>query len=234
MVTAYIDESYTADRYFIGAAFVPDAAVTTLGQAFDQIVETTAQLHGTPVPAELHGYEIMSGSGDWELLRGKHREAAGLYLAALRAAREAGVKYLFRGVDVARLNARYRYPDRPHTIVLGHLLERIDDYAITTGQADPVRIVADEIATQEAHRSEFESYQRAGTPGYRSSTLDMIDAQITFARSCDEPGLQAADLAVYVHRRRHTVTSTGKAAQTLRRLCAQIDPSTVHDWTWVP
>lgn len=57
-------------------------------------------------------------------LRGKHREAAGVYAAALRIAQDAEVRYLFRGVDVNRLNARYWYPDQPHKVVLQHLLER--------------------------------------------------------------------------------------------------------------
>ena len=38
----------------------------------------------------------MGGEGEWVPLRGKHREAAGVYLAALRQAPAAGITYLFR------------------------------------------------------------------------------------------------------------------------------------------
>ncbi|WP_366223433.1 DUF3800 domain-containing protein [Rathayibacter toxicus] len=57
------------------------------------------------------------------------------------------------------------------------------------------------MATQEEHRSQFENYRSLGTPGYRSSRLDLISSPIQFASSKNTPGLQAVDLAVYLHRR---------------------------------
>lgn len=142
----------TKDIYYIAAAIGSAEAWEQVEGAFDAIKHTTAEAHGTPLNAELHGHEIMGGEGEWAPLRGKHREAAGVYLAALRQARAAGISYLFRGVDINRLNARYRYPEQPHTVVLGHLLERLDDYARQSREPDQVIVVADEIATQEVHK----------------------------------------------------------------------------------
>ncbi|MFB2555310.1 hypothetical protein [Herbiconiux liangxiaofengii] len=136
----------------------------------------TSRRHGIPPDAELHGHELMGGSGEWKALRGKHREAAGVYAASLKVARAAGVAYIFRGLDLNRLNARYSYPGQPHGIVFGHLLERIDQFAERTNQDEPVIVVADEIATQDVHKRQFESYQSVGTPGYRSSQLSRISA----------------------------------------------------------
>ncbi|WP_125775532.1 DUF3800 domain-containing protein [Antribacter gilvus] len=65
--------------------------------------------------------------------------------------------------------------------------------------------------------------------------LARIVAPITFARSCDLPGLQAADLAAYLHRRRETVTDQHpRARATLTRLCGLLDLTTIHRRTWVP
>jgi len=119
MLLAYVDESYDRDFYYIAAAIAPQDVWDELESALDQIRARTAEQHGLPADVELHAHEIMGGEGDWRPLRGKHREAAGIYPAALTAARDAGVKYVFRGVDIGRLNARYKYPDQPHGVVFG-------------------------------------------------------------------------------------------------------------------
>ena len=106
MLIAYVDESYDQDTYFIGAAVAEEATWELVEQRFDAVRQRTASQHTVPVDAEFHGYELMAGRGDWSALRGKHHEAAGIYAAVLRASLDASVRYLFRGVDVRRLNAR--------------------------------------------------------------------------------------------------------------------------------
>jgi len=235
VLIAYVDESYTRDLYFIAAAIGTERMWDSVESAFAQIRTDTARIHGTALDAELHGYELMGGSGSWRSLRGKHREAAGIYRAALHGVREAGVRYIFRGVDVARLNARYRYPEPPHAVVFRHVLERIDDFARTRVGPQEVIVVADEIATQDDHVRQFEGYRELGTSGYRSSRLTTISTPINFASSAFVDGLQAADLAAYVHRRAATVEETSSAAAAVRRrLLAEIEPATVHDHVWRP
>jgi hypothetical protein len=235
MLLAYVDESYDRDFYYIAAAIAPQDVWDQLETALDGIRTRTVREHGLPADVELHGHEIMGGKGEWGPLRGKHREAAGIYAAALTAARDAGVKYVFRGVDIARLNARYKYPDQPHGVVFGHLLERINEHAVSTRETDQVVVIADEIATQEDHRRQFEGYRLSGTPGYRSSTLSRISSPINFASSRLTPGLQVVDLAAYLHHRRNTTVESHRAARaTVRRLSALVDATTVHNLTWEP
>ncbi|MCJ1685141.1 MULTISPECIES: DUF3800 domain-containing protein [unclassified Rathayibacter] len=237
MLIAYVDESYDQSYYFIGAAVTSKENWDRLERDYERLRERATTEHGIAPDAELHGHELMGGSGDWKPLRGKHREAADVYGAALKIAQHAGVQYLFRGVDVRRLNARYQLEQKPHPVVLQHLLERIDEYCHRSLCSDweKVRVVADEIATQDDHRREFESYQLLGTPGYRSSRLDRISAPIRFASSRVTAGLQAVDLAVYLHRRRFTVTERHPAsARTVARLGALIDGSTAHARVWTP
>jgi hypothetical protein len=235
MLLAYVDESYDRDFYYMAAAIAPQDVWDELERVLEELRARTAQLHGLPVDVELHGHEIMGGKGEWGPLRGKHREAAGIYAAALTAARHAGVKYVFRGVDITRLNARYKYPEQPHGVVFGHLLERINDHALSIREPDQVVVVADEIATQDEHRRQFEGYRLSGTPGYRSSTLLRISSPINFASSRLTPGLQVVDLAAYLHHRRSTVVESHRAARaTVRRLSALIETTTVHNLTWEP
>ncbi|PZF10031.1 hypothetical protein DEJ25_13270 [Curtobacterium sp. MCPF17_011] len=232
---AYVDESYDKDFYFIGAAVGTQEQWDRVEAAFDAIRNIAAELHGTPSDAELHGHELMGGKGPWRSLRGKHREAAGIYLTALRAARSVGIRYLFRGVDVGRLNARYSYPDPPHDVTLGHLLERIEDYTIGRKQTEQTIVVADEIATQTEHQRAFAGYQRFGTAGYRSSRLNWISAPINFASSKGSDGLQAVDLATYVYFRSQRIRSPHPKAQaTQERLWNEVAPVTSHRHTWLP
>jgi hypothetical protein len=235
VLIAYVDESYDRDFYYVGAAVATIHQWEDLGRSLESIRRRTAAEHGVAAHVELHGHELMGGSGAWKALRGRHREAAGIYVAALSAARQAGVRYLFRGVDVGRLNARYRYPRPPHAVVLGHLLERIDEYTERTGQAEPTIVVADQIATQADHQRAFAGYQLEGTAGYRPSRLERISAPMNFASSAGSDGLQAIDLAVYVHFRRERVPTVHPAARrTLGRLWREIEPCVEHAWDWLP
>lgn len=235
VLIAYVDESYDHDFYFVGAAIADYDSWDALARRYEAIRAETSEKHNVPPTAEFHGHELMGGKGDWSSLRGKHREAVGIYVAALRAAQESGVQYLFRGLDVGRLNARYAYPRQPHDVVFSHLLERINEYTVATGQSEQTIVVADEIATQEDHKAQFVGYQRHGTDGYRSSKLERISAPINFANSRLTPGLQAADLAVYIHRRRNTmVEKHPQARRAMVRIVKLIDASTRHSWMWRP
>lgn len=236
MLIAYLDESYTRDFYFIGAAIATDEQWNKLDIMYETIRATTRAHHDIPEDAEFHGHEIMGGKGEWRALRGKHREAAGVYTAVLTANHTEGVRYIFRGVDVARLNARYSYPYPPHTVVLSHLLERIDDYTRLNSPTAKAIIVADEIATQDQHQAQFRAYQELGTGGYRSSRLEHISAPINFANSRLSTGLQAVDMATYIHRRIATPGQTQhpKAQAVTDRLASLIYSSTTHNELWRP
>lgn len=235
MLIAYVDESYNRNYYYIGAAIGDETAWEQLAEAYDEIHGRTSALHDVAPDAEFHGHEIMGGSGEWADLRGKHREAAGLYTAVLRAGREAGLRYIFRGVDVGRLNARYAYPRPPHDIVLGHLLERINDVPSSDGESPGTIVVADQISTHAEHQAQFAAYQEVGTEGYRSSRLQNISAPINFADSRLTPGLQAVDMATYVHLRAETSGDQHPRAQAVtKRLTGLIYPATTHKGLWRP
>jgi hypothetical protein len=235
MLIAYVDESYDRDHYFIGAAIATQAQWERVSDRFSAIRRRTAHEHRTSECIEFDGHELMGGSGPWSNLRGRHREAAGISTAVLGAAAGAGVRYAFRGVDVARLNARYRYPRTPHAVVFGHLLEQIDRFAAIHDPNEQAIVVADEIATQAEHQRAFAGYQAFGTIGDEPSRLAHISAPINFASSASSDGLQAVDMAVYVYFRRRRVHNAHAAAQrTLERQWELIAPRIAHDEHWVP
>lgn len=232
---AYVDESYTTDRYYVAAAVADEAAWVCVDAKLAEIRERTHNAHGTPLDIEFHADELMNGRKDWAPLKGKHREAAGIYAAVLQAASDCNVRFVLRGLDIQRLHARYKYPDHPHAIVLGHTLERLHERSRDHHMGAKVTVVADEIATQAQHLDQFEGYQKWGTPGYRSSTLSTIVAPISFAPSHSVNGLQLADFGAYLHRRRSTQTERHpQAVRAMSRLSGILDGMTAHNHTWEP
>lgn len=196
---AYIDESYTDQRYYIAAAVGDRASWDLVTQKLNVIRQRTHDEHGTPLDIEFHADELMNGRKAWKPLKGKHREAGGIFNAVLDAAAAGNIKFILRGLDIPRLHARYNYPDHPHKIVLGHTLERLHERSRAQHDGEEITVVADEIGTQKQHIHQFEGYRVLGTPGYRSSTLYTIVPPITFAPSHSDNGLQIADFAAYLH-----------------------------------
>ena len=91
-----------------------------------------------------------------------------------------------------RLVERYVYPEHPHSVVLMHLLERLDDYA--AGEDELVLVIADEVDRADEYRRNLWVFQRASTTGYRSRQLKSILDTIHFAPSNASRLVQAADL----------------------------------------
>lgn len=230
-----MDESYDQDHFFMAAALGSEEVWDKVELALQAIRDRTAREHQSALDVEFHGHQLMQGQAPWECMKGKHREAAAIYTAVTRAAREAGVTFIVRGVHVGRLNGRYKYPKPPASVVLGHLLERIDDYAKATEQSDEVIVVADEVHTQDEHRAEFSAWQLTGTSGYRTSRLGRISSPINFASSRLVDGLQVADLCAYLKRRRNCGRERSRRSQAASdRMWAPIQQSLWHDGTWMP
>jgi len=231
MLYAFIDESYTKDRYYVAAYVVPESGIQAIAAAIAE-ARAYAETFGVETGAELHAHELMSGKGQWSALRGKHRAAVAIYTRALeQIIAVPGAKMFIEGVDIPRLNARYRYPDPPHRLTLRHLLESIDTYALKIGEE--VLIIADEVQDQVAHAQRAANYQLVGTGGYKSSKLTTIQMPITFGSSDQSPGLQAADLIVYLYRRHDAHVETNpKAAKSVHDLWAVLRPiwGSVRRW----
>lgn len=225
MLYAFIDESYSKDRFYIGAFVVQEDDLKKVAEAV-QRVGRYAEGFGVEPGAELHAHAIMSGKGDWKAVRGKHRAAIAVYRKAMHELAALDAKLIIEGVDVNRLNSRYRYPRAPHSIALQHVLEGVN--ILARNKNERALIIADEVQDQAEHGARAERYQLDGTPGYRSSNLAYLDLPITFGPSHKSPGLQAADLCVYLYRRLDS-----EDAQDSRATAAAVDLwSITHPIRW--
>ncbi|SFN65873.1 DUF3800 domain-containing protein [Mycetocola miduiensis] len=233
MLYAFLDESYTADRYYVGAIVVRTENLSDVSGALKASREY-ARGFGIDSPSvEFHAHEIMSGVGCWAPVRGKTRAALAIYGDALDRLAELPIKMIIRGVDVTRLNARYRYPYAPHRIALQHALEAVNEYAASVG--DVVTVIADEVQGQAMHILQTAQYQVSGTGGYRSSKLVQIEMPIVFGKSSESPGVQSADLAVYLYRRLDAhVEKHERTRRAVERLWEKVQPIRHHVWRWDP
>jgi hypothetical protein len=125
------------------------------------------------------------------------RTRIGVYNGAFDAIGKHCRAIILRGVDSAGLRMRYATPEPPHSVVLLHLLERVDEYAKQYGEQ--VLVIADEVGEQAKHRSELAMYRRSGTWGYRARKLTQIVDTLHFAPSSASRLVQAIDLVTFLY-----------------------------------
>ncbi|MEW2376842.1 DUF3800 domain-containing protein [Micromonospora sp. NPDC047812] len=231
MLLTYVDESFTARTYWIGALLVPDATAMPLSEALDQVVTGAAKSYGLPVDAELHGYDIFHGRRGWKGIPPRARIA--VYRAAMAAVGAHDVAIILRGVRRAQLAKRYADSARPaHEVVLSHVLERVDGYAASRGEY--ALVIADEVHDQATHRADLSRYRVSGTGGYRSRKLTRIVDTLHFAPSHASRLVQAVDLVTFLFQRLDLPGTDPRAAAVNEQLWGLVAPRCYHCWCWDP
>lgn len=231
LVLAYVDESYTSDRFYLGAVVVDGAAAERIEEGLDAIVRDYAGRFGLSPSTELHGNPLFQGKDMWNDVPTRAR--INVYERAMEVVGASGARVVLRGMNVRRQRERYTDPHPPHEVVLGHLLERVNDCARRAGAH--ALVVADEVHTQERHRTNFRDFRTGGTPGYRSTTLPQLIDTIHFAPSHHSRLLQAADLVTFLHRRRATHPERDARAQAANdAIWSHITPVVDHELCWEP
>ena len=229
---AFLDESYGADHYYMAAVVVDDLEYRKLCDGLDRVASTAHEQFNVDPDVEFHAHDIMQGRKSWECFRGQVHEAVALYRAAARAVRESGALLIIEGVDVTRLNNRYKYPDPPYDVTLRHALERVNECAERCELL--CRVTADFVNDHNQHRAAVEGYMRTGTPGYRTSKLERLVQPVQWSDSGDERGIQAADMLAYMYRRVHEPepSRSGRADRAARTILREF--GSLQDRKWLP
>lgn len=232
MLTAYLDESYTDARYYIGAFIIDDADLPQLDDARSRMSDFLTRF-GIDPDTELHAHSLMTGRDGFEPVAEQVRARIRIYQQWMNELAALPARVIVRGVDIPRMHARYAYPQPPHRVTLQHTLEAINRHATREGKQ--VRIVADTVPGQLEHAEDMLRYQLAGTPGYKSSKLTSVVPPLTFAESHRFPGLQAADAIAYIYRRLDAHTETNaRVSAAVERLWMTLTPLVVEVWRWDP
>ena len=212
MLLAYLDESSSATRYYIGALMVDESAALPLIEALDKIMNDTAAAYPQLDPGtELHAHELVNSKGKWGPMKNLLRVRIKVFELVLRAIVQHGAHLIVEGIDVTRLHERYASPDNPHTLALMFITERENEYAQACDQR--ALMIADEVDHRDEHRRNLWVAQRSGTWGYRAQKIDRVVDTLHFAPSHTSRLLQAADVATFLYRRRATHTEADPPAE---------------------
>jgi hypothetical protein len=233
VLLTYVDESYTKDRYWIAGLMCPDHAIRPLSSALDEVMKRAAASYDSVSwESELHGYDLFHGEANWLPLKKLHRARIGIYADALTAIATHPVEVFIRGVNSRGLRMRYATPQHPHAVVMGHLLERIDEHAAKTG--DNVLVIADEVDEAATYRRDLWMFQQGATPGYRARQLTQIVDTIHFAPSQASRLLQAVDLIAFLYQRIDRGEVDARAKRANNELWQRIKPRVAHTRRWDP
>lgn len=233
MLLCYVDESYTRDHYYLAALLCPDSEALPLTGDLDEVVARAAVGYdGIRPRAELHGYDIFQAKGDWEPLAKMPRARIGIYDDALRAIAAHRVHIIIEGVHPSsRLQSRH-----PHSVTLGHLLERIDEYASTVGER--ALVIADEPGQHDQqleYRTDLRRYRSSGTGGWKCRKITNIVDTLHFAPSTASRLVQASDLIAFLYHRLETESDRDeRAIRANQRLWSRLDPRCCWCHVWHP
>ena len=136
-------------------------------------------------------------------------------------------------MDVVGQRTRYRVPDPAHSVVLQHLLERVDECSTSLG--DYALVIADEVDGQARHRADLSSYREVGTTGYRRRKLTRIVDTLHFAPSHTSRLVQAADVITFLYRRVFTHRETDERSRKAKiAMWNRLRPRVHHELCWFP
>lgn len=232
MYRLYVDESYQSDHYYVSGILVDEKTNEDLIRSLENLA-ISLQVDNHVVPPEFHAHALMNGKDDWTHLRGNFGAALSVYRRAMHAIAGVGAEVFIEGVDVQRLNARYRYPDPPYEVVLRHMLERVNE--ICGRRKTTCQVIADMVPKKNDFIEAITGYTRVKTPGYRAQRLEHIVGDVNFVDSKESRGVQSADMVVYIMRRHLEHHSASKASKrATERLAKSLENVIVHKRKWVP
>lgn len=234
MLLAYLDESYDKVEYWLTSLLVPAESALKLQQDLDSVVyDACMSGYGVHWTAELHGYELVHGEGDWARMNDKIRARIGIYRKAYEAIAACdGIEIVLKGIHVARL--KQRYGDNawhPHRAAIDFMAQTLNSMAL--GRQTHFLAIADEIDQADTLRASYWNFQQYGTLSAWTGKIDRSLDALHFAPSKHSRLLQAADLVSFMHfRRRRSGVTDPRALKANKELWDIIDPQVKVTTIW--
>lgn len=219
MLLAYIDESYTNQEYWFGAVLIPGDADANLQRAILEIPPRYVH-HGVDPSAEVHGYPLWNGMECWSGLEPRLRED--VMRRALREIPRAGGAVAFVGLDRTAAS-QFETLNVARSATIDLLLDCLEDYCAERAERclllfDEETSTSDELFDR-VHMHHREILLTGDDP--------MIIERPVSVPSHDTPGVQIADVAVYLHARASRGAESDARAQVVRDRLARIVAPTI-------
>lgn len=232
----YLDESGRDSRYYFFGALIADAsAVCDIERGLDEVAHLISQnVAGFDPRTEFHAVDMFQGSAAWKSVPTAWRVKACDLTAKVLA--RSSARFIFRGIDIQRLRAKYTNPYPVHLITLAQVLERAEGFLAGQGLDGRIGVAhADEHHSAHSARRSLRDFKLARVPGYTTRQLLHIADTIYFGPSHESRLLQAADVATYFLNRARTVEERDpRSAKAVEKIVASIRSITVEEWVWSP
>lgn len=233
MILAFLDESARGGQlYYMGALMVGAQEARTLERSLDAIVAAVVNdVPGFDPATELHGYEVFHQKDGWKDVPVWLTVKVCKQVA--EAIHDSGAVFVFRGIDIQKLAAKYAHPHPAHGLALSHALESVQHVLNLDHTNESVLVLADEHHSAPDSRTRFRGMRAAAQKGYTSIPLsDLIDT-IYFGPSNHSRLLQAADMATFLTNRSITITESHPAAKkAMQEIKGNLGKVTRFNYVW--
>lgn len=199
-LATYVDESFDADEYFLGALIADSEEAHALGKGIDDLMRAIHDEYGVSASTELHGYELFHGTGGWDSLHPLPKARVSIFGRVIELICAHDVTLRVQRISARGLARNYTTPWPSEKVAWQFLLQQINEHAV--GLHTTTFVIADELNSHEARRLALSDYRERGTPGgWRSSTMPNISDTILFVPSHHSRMIQAVDLVTFIAHR---------------------------------
>ena len=185
---------------------------------------------------EFHGSEIFSGSQKWRGLNLGQRFRFSIFNDVFNCVASEDCTVIYQGIDTKRLTERYPLPENPHYLVLKFLLEKVDKHLAKNNEFGIVICDSNSSNADKArYRDMLREIRSIGTGGIFPHRITRIVDTLHFVDSSDSRGIQAIDMATFVHRRRSIHKNKSHDENIfLDSLWSLLEPITQQPFIWRP
>ncbi|WP_461513661.1 DUF3800 domain-containing protein [Rathayibacter agropyri] len=229
-----MDESARGDRfYFFGALMVDEGAASAVEAGLNGIGQILADnVPGFRAETEFHGNEIFHGEKEWDGVPVGWRVKA-CELGA-KVIQRSGAEFVFRGINLVRLRARYTRPFPAHLLTLAHILAEVDA-RLESVIGDKAIVLADDHHSAASSRRNLVNFKIGRVPGYTARQLSSLIDTMYFGPSHASRLLQATDVATYFSNRALTIVENDpRAGAAIDRIMKRLETATSSSYVWYP
>jgi len=234
MRAVFVDESARGNQYyFFGALVLDENSANFIEKGLDGIGQLLADnVAGFKNSTEFHGNEMFHGEDAWAKVPVVWRVKACELVA--KVIERSGGEYVFRGIDLVGLRAKYARPYPPHLLTLAHLLEEVDTRLIDV-HGERAIVLADDHHSASSSRRNLVDFKIQRVPGYTAKPLVNLIDTMYFGPSHASRLLQATDVATYFTNRKMTIVEKDpRSAAAVDRIVSRIRSATVSSYVWRP
>jgi hypothetical protein len=198
----FVDESECkkSQRYYVGGLLCTDEQLSRISVDLEGLASSIeAQLRLPADAIELHGYEICHAEKQWKHLAHDVQKRIEFYFSAVYAINLAGTPFFIKPVRQNVLAVR-----GDHEMALIYLLEEVDRRCESQGiPKASVQVICDKINIQTQIQNSYLLARLNSTRGWKPRKLEWFTETLRFEDSKNNRLIQAVDLLLYAHCRKH-------------------------------